>query len=92
MVQQVQSDPSGFETLEAFSHAAAFNRWLYKKISIYLQGETLEIGSGIGNISAYLLTDQTKVSLSDLRPEYCHLLEKKFGHDPHLLGIYKLDF
>ena len=91
MPQQTQSDPSGFETLEAFSHAGEFNRWLFKKISVYLQGETLEIGSGIGNISEYLLKDQTKVSLSDLRPEYCNLLQKKFGHDPNLLGIYKMD-
>jgi hypothetical protein len=34
MPQQTQSDPSGFETLEAFSHAGEFNRWLFKKISV----------------------------------------------------------
>ncbi len=91
MSQHTQSDPSGFETLEAFSHAKAFNRWLYQKISVYVRGNTLEIGSGIGNISAFLLEDQTHVSLSDLRPEYCRLLQNKFGHDPHLQGIHELD-
>jgi SAM-dependent methyltransferase len=91
MPQQARSDPSGFETLEAFSNADAFNRWLFQKISIYVQGQTLEIGSGIGNISAFLLKDQTNVSLSDIRPEYCHLLQIKFGHDPHLQGVYELD-
>ena len=91
MSQRTQSDPSGFETLEAFSHAYAFNGWLYRKINLYIQGETLEIGSGIGNISAFLLKDQTWVSLSDLRPEYCRLLQNKFGHDPHLRGVYEID-
>jgi len=91
MSKPAQSDPSGFETLEAFSHANAFNHWLYQKINVYVQGQTLEIGSGIGNISAFLLKDQTQVSLSDLRPEYCRLLQNKFGHDPHLQGVYELD-
>jgi SAM-dependent methyltransferase len=91
METRVQSDPSGFETLEAFSRAPSINRWVYEKISKYAQGELLEIGSGIGNISAHLLKDRSTVSLSDLRPEYCQLLEKKFGQDPHLQGVYELD-
>jgi SAM-dependent methyltransferase len=91
METPAQSDPSGFETLEAFSTAPAINRWVYEKISRYAQGQVLEIGSGIGNISALLLRDRSIVSLSDLRPEYCRLLEKKFGQDPHLQGVYELD-
>jgi SAM-dependent methyltransferase len=91
METPAQSDPSGFETLEAFSTAAAINRWVYEKTSRYAQGQVLEIGSGIGNISALLLRDRSNVSLSDLRPEYCRLLEKRFGQDPHLQGVYELD-
>ncbi len=91
MATAVQSDPSGFETLEAFSGASAINRWLYEKISGYVHGKVLEIGSGIGNISSFILRSQPDVSLSDLRPEYCHLLEKKFSSDPHLRGVYELD-
>ena len=91
MATAVQSDPSGLETLEAFSGASAINRWLYEKISGYVQGKVLEIGSGIGNISSFILRSQPDVSLSDLRPEYCRLLEKKFSSDPHLKGVYELD-
>ncbi|HEY4935477.1 MAG TPA: class I SAM-dependent methyltransferase [Puia sp.] len=91
MQKEALSDPSGFETLETFSRANTFNRWLFEKISRYVQGQLLEIGSGTGNISAFLLKDLTRVSLSDLRPEYCRLLQNKFGHDPHLEGVYELD-
>src|ERR1700688_1418516 len=91
MSKPVQSDPSGFETLEAFSHANAFNHWLYQKINVYVRGQTLEIGSGIGKISGFLLKNQTQVSIRDLRPRHCRLLQKKFGHDPHLQGVYELD-
>ncbi len=87
----VHSESSGFETLETFSRAPAINRWIYDKISGFAIGQILEIGGGIGNISSFLLRDQPTVSLSDLRPEYCRILEKNFGKDPHLQGIYELD-
>ncbi len=91
MGQRTHPDPAGFKTLENFSRASAFNHWLYKKITRFASGQILEIGSGIGNISGFLLRDQPAVSLSDLRPEYCQFLEKKFGGHPHLNGVYELD-
>ena len=91
MSGEAHSDPTGFETLESFSRIPAFNSWLYDKIKRYAQGHILEIGSGIGNISTFLLEDYAAVSLSDLRPEYCRLLENKFSREPHLQGIYELD-
>ncbi len=87
----VQSDPPGYETLETFSQAGAFNRWLYQKIVVYIQGKTIEIGSGIGNISTFLLKDIDDVTLTDLRPEYCRILQKKFSCNTHLRGVYELD-
>jgi 2-polyprenyl-3-methyl-5-hydroxy-6-metoxy-1,4-benzoquinol methylase len=91
MSTEAQPDSAGFETLEIFSAAPRINRWLYEKVRGNISGQVLEIGSGIGNISALLLEEQSAVTLSDLRPEYCQILEKKFRHDPHLQGIYSLD-
>jgi SAM-dependent methyltransferase len=91
MVTETYSDPTGFETLEIFSGTSAINLWLYDKIKKFAFGRILEIGSGIGNISAYLLKDNSHVSLSDLRPEYCRLLQNKFGTDLHLQKVYELD-
>ena len=91
MSNSVYSDPVGFNTLETFSGAPAINRWLYKKIMGGIQGRVLEIGSGIGNISGMLLNDFSSVTLSDLRPEYCRILEEKYSDHPHLAGIYTLD-
>ena len=85
------TDPSGFETLEAFSRADKFNRWQYEALNRFAQGQVLEIGSGTGNISALLLNDHLQVSLSDLRHEYCDLLKTKFGGSPHLQGVYEID-
>jgi SAM-dependent methyltransferase len=91
MQQGVHPDPAGFKTLENFSRASAFNHWLYKKITRFARGQILEVGSGIGNISGFLLRDQPAVSLSDLHPEYCQFLERQFGGHPHFQGVYELD-
>ncbi len=91
MHSEAHSDPVGFETLEIFSETTAINRWTFEKIDDFIQGEILEIGSGIGNISGLLLARHMSVYLSDLRQEYNQSLKKKFDNHPHLQGIYLLD-
>ncbi|MDP4131692.1 MAG: methyltransferase domain-containing protein [Bacteroidota bacterium] len=85
------TDPSGWETLELFADAPAFNRWLFDRIYPFCKGQVLEVGSGIGNISSLLLDKHLKVSLSDLRPEYCRYLTHQFVSNPDLQGVYQMD-
>jgi 2-polyprenyl-3-methyl-5-hydroxy-6-metoxy-1,4-benzoquinol methylase len=85
------ADPAGLETLELFAHADHFNRWMYDAIAPYCQGEILEIGSGIGNISLYLLEKNRPVALSDLRKDYCEILKRRFASFQNLHGVYSLD-
>ncbi|MFI5193573.1 MAG: class I SAM-dependent methyltransferase [Chitinophagales bacterium] len=87
----LQSDPAGWETLELFADVPAFNQWLLNRILPYCNGHVLEAGSGIGNISGLLLDKHLKVSLSDLRSEYCLHLNKRFAAFPDLEGIYQMD-
>ena len=86
-----RADPSGYETLDLLSEAHAFNRWMFETIAPYCKGRVLEIGSGIGNLSDYLLKHQEEVVLSDLKPEYCASLERTFRDRPNLRGVYSLD-
>jgi len=81
----------GLETLELFSEAHAFNRWMFDTIAPYCRGRILEIGSGIGNLSVYLLRNYEQVVLSDVKPEYCAALERSFSQEPSLQGVYLLD-
>jgi len=87
----MERDHSGLETLELFAHAPHFNKWLFENISSYLQGNILEIGSGIGNISKLLLQTNLPVTLSDLRKEYCDKLQIQFGQEKNLKDIFQLD-
>jgi 2-polyprenyl-3-methyl-5-hydroxy-6-metoxy-1,4-benzoquinol methylase len=84
-------DPEGMETLLAISHADAFNKWMYDTISPHVYGSILEIGSGIGNISKFFLNDHRNLTLSDIRENYCQLLEQYFESHANIQGILQID-
>lgn len=87
-----QEDSIGLETLEMFARADKFNEWMYEAIAPFCQGTILEIGSGIGNISKYLLeNNEGLTALSDLRENYCTILRQRFANRKNLKGIFQID-
>lgn len=87
----VYQDISGFETLQSISKAKAFNEWMYHTIHPFLKGNILELGSGIGNISDYLIRDFSNVSLSDYNLDYCATLKAKYHLNRNLKAILSID-
>jgi len=90
-VTEKQADPTGLETLDVIAKANQFNLWMYSSITPYCQGNILEVGSGIGNISEYFLKNNSSIFLSDFRSEYCDNLRNNFGSFPTLLGVEQID-
>lgn len=84
-------DTTGRQILETIAKADQFNRWLFSSVQPHLKGSILEIGSGIGNISEFILGLTTETSLSDNDPEYLRCLEKRFERNPYVKGIYQID-
>lgn len=80
-------DSEGWETLDVIAGAAQFNAWMYQVIKPSCEGKILEIGSGIGNISAFFLNDNADLTMSDIRPNYCEVLRKKFGHPEKIIQL-----
>ncbi len=85
------SDPHGLTTLNVIGTANKFNFWMYSAIEPFCKGEILEIGSGIGNISAFFIEKGSNIHLSDIRPEYCDFLRKKFGTFPNYKNTHTID-
>jgi len=85
------ADLPGLETLNNLSRAGNFNRWMYETIAPHCQGRVLEVGSGIGNLSAHFLREGHAIMLSDLRGDYCGKLSANFGHFSNLLGIGQIN-
>lgn len=77
-------DTEGLHTLEAVSEAIQFNRWMFEQVRPFMKGKILEVGSGIGNISAFFTEQKTDITLSDIRENYCLALKKQFPQQPVL--------
>ena len=60
------------------SHGTKLNKWMYSQIVPFINGNTLEIGSGIGNISQYFIKQRRDIDLSDIRDQYIDFLKAKF--------------
>ena len=82
---------TGHNTLDVIGKADKFNLWMYSAIKPFCSGSILEIGSGIGNISKYFLSDGANIFLSDIDEKYCDLLKNQFSAFPNLKGITKID-
>jgi SAM-dependent methyltransferase len=85
------SDPTGFQTLRVIAEANHFNKWMFESIRPYLKGSVLEIGSGIGNLSQFVLEEGFQLTLSDYDSEYKHYLEAHFRSYPNVLDILSID-
>ncbi|MCP4438514.1 MAG: class I SAM-dependent methyltransferase [Aureispira sp.] len=84
-------DHSDTLILEAIQTANKFNYWMYETIAPYCNGKTLEIGSGIGNISKFFLQEEKDIALSDYSEKYCQVLEKQFEEYSQSLNVFQID-
>lgn len=77
------SDPVGAETLDRLADAVRYNRWMFDRIRPWIGSRVLEIGSGIGTLSAFVV-DRARVVLTDTREEYLARLRRRFEGRPHI--------
>lgn len=82
---------SGHISLEVMSKADKFNKWMAETIAPYVSGATLEIGSGLGNISRYFINDNYQITLSDIDPYYLDILKNQFQNTSNVKDIIPID-
>src|SRR5258708_15171171 len=61
------ADQVGAATLERMAAAPRYNRWMFDRVRPWVGRRVLEIGAGIGNMSAFLV-DRERVVLTDMLP------------------------
>jgi glycosyltransferase involved in cell wall biosynthesis len=65
-------------TLQRMKKLHRYNQWIFSKFRPYIGRRVLEIGSGIGNITRFLL-DRDLIIATDVEPKYLDLLKNTFG-------------
>jgi glycosyltransferase involved in cell wall biosynthesis len=73
---QDNADP-GYQTLLRLSRAERYNRWMFEQLSPWLGRRILEIGSGIGSFTRYLVGRDLVVA-TELNPRYLRILANTF--------------
>lgn len=73
------------DELQTLEGAADRNyQWVYEIIAPFLGRSLLEVGSGVGVISKFLVARGDPVILSDHQTTYLHYLHDRFGNAPHV--------
>jgi SAM-dependent methyltransferase len=72
------ADRVGAATLERMAAAPRYNRWMFDRLRPWVGRRVLEIGAGIGNMSA-LFADRERVVLTDTEPYYLGRLRERFA-------------
>ncbi|HXJ31478.1 MAG TPA: class I SAM-dependent methyltransferase [Gemmatimonadales bacterium] len=81
---RAEDDPVGIETLERLAAAAPrYNAWLIERVLPWVGRRVLEIGAGVGTMSAFL-TDCERVVLSDTNAGYLERLRARFAGQPQV--------
>lgn len=65
-------------TLESMSQAVWYNNWTFKKFALFLDGDILEVGCGIGNFTP-VLSKYGKVWAIDINDNYIRQIKKEQG-------------
>ncbi len=79
-------------TLNQLSEINRYNRWIYDQFSACLGPRVLEVGSGTGNITQFLLAENRTVVATDVLPKYRQELQARFAENPHLqISAFDLD-
>jgi glycosyltransferase involved in cell wall biosynthesis len=81
------ADAYGSEILARLNRAPRFTRWMADTIRPYVGEHVLEIGAGIGNLTANLVP-RTKYYASDINPHYLDRLETLKQTRPYLQVHY----
>lgn len=73
-----------FKTLDTISAFHNYNSWIFHNIEPYLQGNVIDVGSGIGDIAHYYKQKKeiSHVVLTDGFEEMLTILRHKFEKDP----------
>src|SRR5205809_3988883 len=77
------ADQVGAATLERMAAAPRYNRWMFDRLRPWVGRRVLEIGAGIGNMSAFLV-DRERVVLTDTERYYLDRLRQRFAGRPHV--------
>ena len=85
-----EKSTAGVRALRIMEGAGEYNSWLFEQCEPHLGKRVLEMGSGVGNITNFLL-DRERVVATDVLEPHLRELDREFGNFPNV-RVARLDF
>ncbi len=63
----IEADSVGYETLRRMASVSHYNRWIFEEISPFAGSHILEVGCGIGNMTAFFVDCELLVAIDRLQ-------------------------
>ncbi len=81
-VEVSDADRIGYETLWRMASVPLYNRWIYQTLAPFVGDRILEVGCGIGNMTAYFLGSELLVSIDRLQASV-EMTRSLYAGNPH---------
>jgi len=90
LIDDLYATPYGRGVLNNLTGTPQYLSWLALKVRPYVGDEVLEIGAGIGNITARLMARRMLYVAAETDPLYLHALRNRFLRTPNV-AVQRLD-
>jgi glycosyltransferase involved in cell wall biosynthesis len=90
VIDDLYSAPYGRGVLNNLTGTPQYLSWLARNLRPYLGGEVLEVGAGIGNLTARLMSRRALYVAGEKDPLHLHALRNRFLRTPNVV-VRRLD-
>lgn len=76
-------EDAGYRILQRMHRVSRYNRWMWQQLERFVGNRVLEVGSGVGNMTRFLL-GREQVIATDLNEKYLQILHHLFDAYAHV--------
>ncbi len=82
-VDDEENESAPYRILRSMEKLRRYNAWMWSELSPFVGRRVLEVGSGVGNMTRFMLGCE-RVTATDLDPKYLAILRNRFLREPNV--------
>ena len=82
-VDDEENEHAGYRILQRMQKVSRYNRWMWSQLEPFVGRRVLEVGSGVGNMTRFMLRRERLIA-TDLSEKYLQVLRQLCGVYPHV--------
>jgi glycosyltransferase involved in cell wall biosynthesis len=83
-VNDEENEDAGYRILRRMQKVSRYNRWMWQQLERFVGRRVLEVGSGVGNMTRFLL-GREQIIATELNERYLKILHRLFDEYPHVV-------